>query len=269
MEDTTAPSSSPAASAPGGEGAATETSASAGTGNAPGAGGDAVAAEAAPGSPAAIAAAKFRFFNRDFTDQKHAETVLGSEITRARSTQSELATAKKQLESLSAELNALRPLIARGGGGASGQGMPAGPPAPAGPGSFARELAENGELEVIAKIAADPEMGMAHAMYRMAELLDERQSKSLEQIQSQFQGQLSQRDVRAQQEQAVARAIGTSRSLITDYPEFDENNQSDEAVQAQQGIVEILKALPQVTGQNGEPVSMASVWLASNPDGSH
>jgi hypothetical protein len=206
-------------------------------------------------SPAAQAAARFRILNREFNDQKHAETVLGSEITRARTTQRELAEAKKQAELYQAEINALRSMAVRPPGGAVGQGRSEGQQPSAGPKSFAKELAETGELDVIAKIFSDPEMGPGHAMYRMAELFDKRQQEQVGQVREEILGQFQQTQVRSQQERAVAKAIGVTKALSADYPELDGNNQSDEAIEAQQGILEIIKALPQ-----------GAEWLATDPE---
>ena len=261
-------SSDSAAAAPESSAAAVGSeSASAGVGNAPDSGVDAVGSSGVPGgSPAAQAAARFRILNREFNDQKHAETVLGSEITRARTTQRELAEAKKQAELYQAEINALRSMAVRPPGGAVGQGRSEGQQPSAGPKSFAKELAETGELDVIAKIFSDPEMGPGHAMYRMAELFDKRQQEQVGQVREEILGQFQQTQVRSQQERAVAKAIGATKTLSADYPELDGNNQSDEAQEAQQGILEIIKALPQVPGPNGEMVSMGAVWLAQDPD---
>jgi hypothetical protein len=206
-------------------------------------------------SPAAQAAARFRILNREFNDQKHAETVLGSEITRARTTQRELAEAKKQAELYQAEINALRSMAVRPPGGAVGQGRSEGQQPSAGPKPFAKELAETGELDVIAKIFSDPEMGPGHAMYRMAELFDKRQQEQVGQVREEILGQFQQTQVRSQQERAVAKAIGVTKALSADYPELDGNNQSDEAIEAQQGILEIIKALPQ-----------GAEWLATDPE---
>ena len=231
-------------------------SASAGVGNAPDSGVDAVGSSGVPGaSPAAQAAARFRILNREFADQKHAETVLGSEITRARTTQRELAEAKKQAELYQAEINALRSMAVRPPGGAVGQGRSEGQQPSAGPKSFAKELAETGELDVIAKIFSDPEMGPGHAMYRMAELFDKRQQEQVGQVREEILGQFQQTQVRSQQERAVAKAIGVTKALSADYPELDGSNQSDEAIEAQQGILEIIKALPQ-----------GAEWLATDPE---
>ena len=259
-EEATVPASTSPAGGSAADGAATGggdvVSASAGSGNAPGAGVDAVAGSETPGQPAETAAqARFRILNREFNDQKHAETVLGGEITRARSTQRELAEAKKQLEAYNAELGALRQMVAGRAGQTPGQGVDGGRQAPSGARSFAKELAESGELEVIAKIAADPEMGLGHAMYRMAELMDERANSQVSQVREEIRAEMAQQQTRSTQERAVAKAIGSLGSLKADYPELDPQNQSEEAIEAQQAILEIIKSLPQ-----------GAQWLASEPD---
>lgn len=252
-EDTATPSTGPAAVAPGSGDAVSGGEASALTGSAPGGGVDAVVAEGTPAAAAVASAAKFRILNREFNDQRHAEEILGSEIGKVRGLQRQNAELMKAKEQYEAELGALRELVQRSRQG-QGQGG-AEVERTVGPGSFAKELAENGELDVIAKIFADPEMGPAHAMYRMAELLDERNSRQVEQVREELRGELSQREVRSQQERAIAKAISVTRSLARDYPELDESNQSDEAIQAQQGILQILQSLPQ-----------GAEWLASDPE---
>jgi hypothetical protein len=119
---------------------------------------------------------------------------------------------------------------------------------------FAKGLAESGELDVINQIANDPNMGIGHAMFRMAELFEKRLQEQTEGVREEVLGQFEQTQVRSQQERAVVHAIGQAKALAADYPELDENNHSDEAVTAQQGILEILKALPQ-----------GAEWLASDP----
>jgi hypothetical protein len=161
---------------------------------------------------------------------------------------------QKRVQAYEAELNALRPLVVERQAQGRGQEGAVVSQAPGAPKSFARELVESGELDVIAKIFADPEMGPAHAMYRMAELLDQRNSQQLEQVRDEVRSEFGRATVRSQQERAVAKAIGATNSLKADYPELDPQNQSEEAIEAQQAILEILKSLPQ-----------GSEWLASDP----
>jgi hypothetical protein len=193
----------------------------------------------APNDALGVTAAEFQILNRKFKDQKEAERVLGAEIGQKRNVQKENAQLKAQLQKFEAELTGMRSLL-QNNGGAQGQGVPGESKSP-GPKSFARELAENGELEVIAKIFADPEMGPAHAMYRMAELLDERQNKSLEQVRNEMTSQFQQQQTRSQQERAIAKTFGVVKNLAQSFPELDETNESEEAAEAQQEIFNILK----------------------------
>lgn len=232
-----------------------QSSVSAPAGSAPGGGVDAGTAGEATGTPAAQSAAQFAFLKRKFNDQKHAEEVLGSEIGMTRGLQRQNAELTKRLSTMEAELNALRPLVVeRQTPRGQGQGVREGASAPGASQSFAKELAESGELELIAKIAADPEMGMGHAMYRMAELLDQRNSKQLEQLRGEVTGTLEEREARQKQQVAVARGLTAAKSLVTDYPELDNDNQSDEAIEAQQAILDIITNLPQ-----------GPQWLATDP----
>jgi hypothetical protein len=228
-----------AASEPAATGGLEGQAASTGSGNAPGVGGD-VEQGGVPNDALGATAAEFQILNRKFKDQREAERVLGAEIGQKRNVQKENAQLKSQLQKFEAELTGLRSLLQNQQGGAQGQGVPGKLETPQGK-SFARELAENGELEVIAKIFADPEMGPAHAMYRMAELLDERQNKSLEQVREEMSSQFQQQQIRSHQERAIAKTFGVVRNLAQSFPELDESNESDEAAEAQQEIFNILK----------------------------
>src|SRR3990172_11640472 len=112
MEDTVsapagtvaAPSSGPAPqAAAGGE-------ASIGSGNAPGVGGDVAAAQGAADTTPAQSAAEYLFLNRKFRDQRHAEEILGSEVSKTRGLQKQNADLLKQIQQREAELGALRGL---------------------------------------------------------------------------------------------------------------------------------------------------------------
>lgn len=245
---------------------AAQTEASVPAGNAPGGDVDAGGAgEATGGGPAAQSAAQFAFLKRQFRDQKHAEEVLGSEVGMTRGLQRQNADLTKRLSMMEAELNALRPLVVERQGQGRGQGVREGGQAPGASQSFAKELAESGELELIGKIFADPEMGPAHAMYRMAELLDQRNSKQLEQFKGEVTGTIQQREARQQHEATVARAFTAAKNLVSDYPELDDDNQSDEAAEAQQAIVKIITDSPPVRLENGQVVPRMALWLAQEP----
>jgi hypothetical protein len=198
---------------------------------------------------------EFQILNRKFKDRTEAERILGAEIGQKRNVQRENEQLKSQLQKFESELTGLRSLFQGHGGETQRQGSPQGQQPSGGPKSFAKELAETGELDVIAKIFSDPEMGPGHAMYRMAELFDKRQQEQVGRVREEILGQFQQTQVRSQQERAVAKAIGVTKALSADYPELDGNNQSDEAIEAQQGILEIIKALPQ-----------GAEWLATDPE---
>lgn len=239
----------------------TAVTASADSGNAPGSGVD-VGKEGAPTDPTLAAPpSAFEILNKRFRDRKHAEEVLGAELGKQRSVQRENSRLQNQLQSMRSEMDGLRALLQGRQGEGQEQGTPGGPKAPAGPTSFARELAENGELNVIAKIFADPEMGPAHAMYRMAELLDERQSKSLEAVRGELSSQFEQQQVRSQQERAVAKTFGVVKNLAQTYPELDESNQSEEAEAAQREILQIITDTfpPETLAANPERVLRMAV----------
>lgn len=228
--------------------------ASAVAGNAPGGGGDAGAQGGeATAQAAAATAAQFTFLNRQFADQKKAEEAIGSEINMRRGLQRQNADLEKRAAALEAELNALRPLVVERSQGRGQEGRAVSQTSGESK-SFAKELVESGELELIAKIAADPQMGMGHAVYRLAELLDERNEKQISGLKEHFTGEIQTREQRTQLEATAARAFTAAKNLVADYPEIDSENQSDEAVEAQQAILKIITDLPQ-----------GPAWLATEP----
>ena len=258
MSDTSAavPSSGGDASAPSSTGDTSGSqAASVPAGNAPGGDGDAGVAGGATDSAAFSPAAQpYSILKRNFRDQKHAEEVLGSEIGMTRGLQRQNAELTKRVELMSQELESLRPLIAARAAQGQGQVVPGAQPSGE-PKSFAKELVDGGDLDVIAQMFADPNMGPAHAMYYMAELLDKRNTSSLEQMRSEVRSEFDRAATRTQQERAVAKAIGATHKLRSDYPELDPDNQSDEAAEAQQEILKILQGLPQ-----------GAEWLAREPE---
>lgn len=98
-------------------------------------------------------------------------------------------------------------------------------------------------------------------MFRLAELLDERHSKSVEQVREELNTQFVQANVRSQQERAIAKTFGVVKNLTKDYPELDDDNQSDEAIQAQTEILRIIESTfpPEVLAQNPERVLRMAV----------
>jgi hypothetical protein len=148
-----------------------------------------------------------------------------------------LEKAKAQYES---ELQALRGLISQARVPGQGQGS-----VQADPGrsrGFADELAQSGELQLIQKIAEDPEMGLGHAMYAMAQAFDRRVQGQLEALKAEAIEPIVQRNEKAQ---AVSKVFGAARQLATaGYPELDDSNHSPEAEEAQAQILEVLKTFP-------------------------
>jgi hypothetical protein len=219
--------------------------ASAAAGNALGSGGDAGAQGGdATATAAAVTAAQFPFLKRGFRDQKHAEEVLGSEIGMTRGLQRQNAELEKRAATLEAELNALRPLVVERSAPGRTQGVREGAQAPGEPKSFAQGLADSGELNFIAKMFADPEMGPAHAMFRLADLLEQHNAKQFDGLRDHLTGEITTRDQRSALHTTTARTLTAAVNLATQYPELDNDNKSEEAEQAQQAILQIIQELP-------------------------
>jgi hypothetical protein len=251
MSEDTAPAAEPTpdATGPGSDAPAGGDAASAGSGDAPGAGGDAQV-DAPAGTPEGQAtpaqvSAAYKILNREFRDQKHAEEVLGAEVGRARGLQ-------KSLNERDAEIKALRELLARPTqvGPGQVQGSPDGKPQ-SDPKSFADELANSGELELLAKIAQDPEMGIGHAMYAMAQAFDKRLDDRLDQFRSDAIDPVGRRVEGSEQ---LARAFSAVESLTKDFPELLDygENAPPEVQDAQARILDTLSKVP-------------PEWLANNP----
>jgi len=248
-------SASPASTGAEGAVAGQSGQASAAAGNAPGGGGDAGSAgEATGATSAAVSAAQFAFLKRNFRDQKHAEEVLGSEVGMTRGLQRQNAELERKFAAAEAELNALRGIVAERQPQARGQEARGGQEAPGGPSSFPQSLIDSGELNFIAKMFTNPDIGPAGAVFRMAELFEKHNEDRISKLEERFSGEITSRDQQAQQHAALARTMTASQSLVAEYPELDANNQSEEAEKAQQAILEIIKNLP------GGPQ-----WLAKDP----
>jgi hypothetical protein len=152
----------------------------------------------------------------------------------------------KQLQQREAEIATLRSLAQQGPVQGAAQGQKS-----SGPPSFADELANSGELELFAKIAQDPEMGMGHAMYAMAQAFDKRLTSAMEQVQSETIQPLIRRQDGAEK---MARVFSTVKEMSSDFPElvdYGENTPEDIA-EAQQTILGMLEQLP-------------PEWLANKP----
>jgi hypothetical protein len=218
---------------------------SAGSGDAPGTGVDAeVAGEAAVEAPAEPPS-KWQFLNREFRDQKHAEEVLGSEINKVRGTQRRLSDVEKQLQQRDRELEALRAFVGPG----QSQGVDRGKEE-AGPQSFADELAKSGELELFAKIAQDPEMGMGHAMYAMAQAFDKRLQSVIDSVRTEAIEPIVRRQEGSER---MAKVFSTVKELSSKFPELVDygENTPPEIADAQEKILQTLGQLP-------------PEWLANN-----
>ncbi len=236
-------SAAPSAPAPSPAAGNADGQASVGSGNAPGVGGDAEAGgQTAQATPPAVPASKYRFLDREWNDQAHAEGAIKSQIGRVSSVQHENAELKRQATALQAELEALRgALVSRQIPGA-GQGAPQGRQAPdAAPQSLADTLAKDGTLEFVSKIAQDPELGMGHAMYAMAQAIEKAMTERDQRIEERF----ATSDQRQQTERFVAQGFSAAKRLAAEgFPELDDNNKNPEAVEAQQYILEFLRDIP-------------------------
>lgn len=251
MPDDIAPSASAAAaSAPTGTDAAgVDGSQSAVSGNAPGngvdggvGGGDLAQATASASQPG-----QYLFRGRTFRDQRHAEEVLGGEIDRVRGVQRQNSELQKQVEAANAELNALRGLLSQGQMPGRMQGMPQAPQNDGAPQSFADKLAKSGDLDFIAQLAE--EKGISHAMYEMARLMDQH---TQEQIQGFRDQEITPFIRNYEMQQGLSRVMGSVKPVLAEFPELEADpEQSPEAAEAQQFVLERVKAFPRE-------------WLAEN-----
>lgn len=213
---------------------------SAGDGSAPVTGDDAAGAVAGQAaSPAAVS--EFLFRGRKFRDQHHAEEVLGSEIERVRGLQrqnAELTQAKTRYES---ELQALRGLMTERGVPGQGQGVPRGPQGSGGPQSGLEAMLSPERFHFYQKLAEDPEIGLAGAMYAQQQDLVKAVREEMETLKTEAIQPIVQRNESAQ---AVAKVFGAAKALATSgYPELDDSNKSPEAEEAQTEILSILQEL--------------------------
>jgi hypothetical protein len=154
--------------------------------------------------------------------------------------QRKLAESERKIQALESALAMREAGVSIGQG--QGQNAPRGQESAGESKSFAQELAESKDLQLIAEMAEDPKIGLAGALYHMADLMDNRHQKQLDGLRSEFTGEFQQQSLRQQQHQAVAKSFGIVKSLATEYPELDESNQSDEAYEAQQAVLETLEA---------------------------
>jgi hypothetical protein len=146
-----------------------------------------------------------------------------------------------------------------------GQGSQGAPKASEGPVSLAQELLKDGTLSVAAQMAANPEQGLEHAMYAMAEGIEKRMRAEFDQFRS---GVVDPIVTRSQQERAIANAFGTAKRLASEFPELDDSNQSEEAEQAQEAILANLQRFPpEMLAQNPEFVLLAATLVSRHQNG--
>jgi hypothetical protein len=172
--------------------------------------------------------------------------------------QKQNADLQKQLQALQAQVETLR----TGGSAAQVQGS-----VPGSNGeslSFADELAKSGELELFAKIAQDESMGPGHMAYAMAQAFDKHFETKLNKAIEDVRSGITQITSQGQFEKTLARTMTAAKSLTSEFPELDDTNQSEEAEQARESVLELLQSTPQVNTKDG-PVPHGVLWLANDP----
>lgn len=266
MSDEAAPVESAAPEGSAGEAAGVETGevASAATGDAPGGGDDARATEGAAGEPSAAEVAKFLFANREFRDQKHAEEVVGGEVNRTRGLQRQNAEQTKELDALRGQLRALQGMVPQQAGNGQKQESGGKPETAA---SFADQLVKSGDIEYFNKLAANPEIGVGGAIFELAKHLDKHNDERFSRLEEQVQTGNTSLEMRLEQEKALARTFTAAKGLTEEFPELDDGNKSEEALEAQSGVLELLQSTPQVIHpRTGNPVPQGVLWLAERPE---
>lgn len=276
MSEETTPADAPAPEGSGSE-AVGVGDASAGGGDAPAAGGDARVGEGAVAegevseSAPAVTPAEFLILNRKFRDQKHAEEVLGSEIGAKRGLQRQNAELTKRLERMESQLEDYSTRL-RGGGSekpvqAQGQGSNGEAE------SFAEHLAKTGQLDFFNKLAQNPEIGVAGAIFEALKAQEEWQGKHQDNRVSQLEERIVQSDVQRAQEAALARTFTAAKSLTKEFPELDDADPSapdeahEEREQIHQTIIGYLQSTPQaIHPKTGQPVPTGVMWLQEKPD---
>lgn len=220
----------------------TSESVSAGDGNAPVAGVDAGAEGGGDAQAPQLTAAQFQFLNRQFRDQKHAETALNSELQMVKGLQrqnAELTKAKAQYE---ARVAALEQMVAGRPAQIPGQGVPQGPQGPGGPRSGLEAMLSPERFHFYQKLSEDPEIGLAGAMFAQQQDLVKAVKEEMETLKSEAIQPIVQRN---EQAQAIAKVFGAAKQLAASgYPELDNDNRSPEAEEAQQQILSILQEIP-------------------------
>ncbi len=230
-----APDSTPAADQSGlsGEQGAAQ-SASGDLGVAPGA-----AVDAALAAEQQTAPSEFVFSGRRFASQKHAEDFFRSQTGRVPDMQRKAAEQDRQIAELSSTVQALQRVLSAGPAAGPDQGQPQRGQAPAGAKSFADRLVESGDLQFITSLAE--EKGLGHAIYALADIMGNELKTTTERLVEEHVQPIIQR---GQKERIMGHAMGAFSSIGGEFPEFSRENQSPEAVEAQQAYVSLLKRVP-------------------------
>lgn len=279
MSEETTPADAPApVEGSGSEAVGVETDASAGGGDAPAAGddarvgGEAVAGEAGEAETApAVTPAEFLILNRKFRDQKHAEEVLGSEIGAKRGLQRQNAELSKRLERMESQIEDYSTRLRGDGSGKPVQGQGQGSNGEAE--SFAEHLAKSGQLDFFNKLAQNPEIGVAGAIFEALKAQEEWQGKHQDNRVSQLEERIVQSDVQRAQEAALARTFTAAKGLTKEFPELDDADPSapdaahEEREWIHQTIIGYLQSTPQaIHPKTGQPVPTGVMWLQEKPD---
>src|SRR3989304_3268796 len=233
-EDCGAPSDS-AAGAPGS--AADTNTASADTGNALGVGDDAAAGHGEAQQGSAPQSGGFLFNGRLYRDQAHAEQAYKAQVGRVPEVQRQNAEYQRQVAQYEAELQALRQAVASQGYQGQGQGRQYGGQEAQ---SFAKELADSGELEFIANLADTHTVG--HAMYAMAEAMEKR-------MESQFQQFEAEKVIPFQMQQEIQqgtqRLLNNVKPMLSEFPELEADaDLVPEAAEAQDFVLNAVRGFP-------------------------
>lgn len=237
-ESMSAPAASAASESAPASGAASDVLGQSGAGdigNAPGVGQDAIAGDgSAQDSPAVTTPAEFIFNGRRYRDQAHAENAIQAMIGRVPHVQQENAQYQRQLAELQHELEALRAL------GLDPSAVQGGHEEKKAKEALQETLAKSGDLDFIAQLAEDPNIGLKGAIYELSRIMDER-AEAREQafLEQHVQPIIMQ----GKTEQTMTQVSRTLRELAQEFPELDPNNESPEAQQAQAFVLPLVKKL--------------------------
>lgn len=224
-------------------------------GNAPEVDSGATAGEGtAPDLAAGATPAEFLFGGRKYRDQAHAENAISAMIGRQPHIQRENAAMQRRLAEMEAELQALHALGLSPGATQGGREEQKAAEA------LHEKLAKSGDLDFIAQLAENPEIGIKGALYELQRLNDER-AAAREQafLENHIQPMLMQREV----ETAMTGVSRTLRELSQEYPELDPSNESEEAQQAQAVILPMIERLfkPEALAEMPDAVLGAAVMM--------